>query len=83
MSNKETNDPKEMQVRILNFDRELQDLQKKYGLKLVAQVLFPIDPSNPVQGPKAILSVPIQVLQLQGIEALEPKKRADEPTKPE
>ena len=58
MANKPSaEEQKEVQTRILNFDRELQEIQKKYQLKLIAQVLLPVDQRNPL-GPVAVLSVP-------------------------
>lgn len=71
---------KEMNARITLFDKEFQALQRKYGLRLVAQYLTPVNPQD-LQGPMLVTTVPIQAFPTGDMPVSEPQ--VEEATKPE
>lgn len=68
----QTPEQKDLEMRVKLFDKEFQEIQRKYLLKVVAQVIFPGG---------AVLSVPIQVFPVSGAPAPieQPSDQASEP----
>lgn len=63
MAEKKVNPQQEQEARIQLFDKEYQALQRKYGIRLAAQYLTPVNPSD-LTGPMLITTVPIQAFPI-------------------
>lgn len=71
-----------MQVRVENFNRELQDLQRKYKLVMISRTITMADPNSP-RGPYSVTNHPIQVIPMQDATETPPLAPSTEATKPE
>lgn len=65
---------REMEARITLFDKDFQAIQKKYMLRVIAQVILPGG---------AVLSVPIQVQSIGEFPTTTPEEQKGDITNPE